>query len=640
MTARALLLALFFLLLAALWVRQAELIAGVTNISETVPSMPAIGALLLLALLARAGGRLPWLANFSPAEKVVVYGVVSVGVMPLALTWLRWLIPFPLVPYYFATPANGLARLQPYLPAWLAPRDPELVRRFFEGAPDGRVPWSAWIVPLAAWFLLLMLLWITLLCLLVLLRRQWTERERLAYPLLYLPLNLAGAEKSLGPTFFRDPLMGLGFGLACLHNLLNILAAFTPQVPAVGQQLDLRAFFPDPPWDRIQSLNVTHRLELIGLGYLMPAEILFTAAFTYLAGQLLRVFLFTRGHEIRGFPYAWEQSAGAFLAFVLVALWLARDHLRRVFRKALRGDLQIRDEDEPLSYRAALLGFVAGTAGVLGWAWLAGMRLAPAAAFFGVIVLFALGYARLRAESGAPILRAFPPYQAMLLPVGLVGSETLGAWAGQPTLVVWSSLYGIAAHSLVPGPAYHLELLKLGDQTRIPRRRMAAVSVAALAVGVLLAGWLVLATAYDRGALHFFGPGSSGAQYALAQYGAVARWPEAPQPADPARGLATGFGFLIAGALSLARLAWLWMPLHPTGYLLGLTMGHHSWAPFLLVWALKTLIVRLGGPGLYRRLIPAFLGLALGEFFAAGLVWGLVGAFFPEAARSYWVWYL
>jgi hypothetical protein len=268
------------------------------------------------------------------------------------------------------------------------------------------------------------------------------------------------------------------------------------------------------------------------------------------------------------------------------------------------------------------------------------MRLVPAALFFGAIVLFALGYARLRAESGAPILRAFPPYQAMLLPVGLLGSESLRAWAGEPTLVVWSSLYGIAAHTLVPGPAYHLELLKLGDHARIPRRRMAAVSVGALAVGALLAGWLVLATAYDRGALHFFGPSSSGAQYALAQFGAVAGWPETPQPADPARGLAVGAGFLLAGALSLARLTWLWMPLHPTGYLLGLTMGHHSWAPFLIVWALKTGIIRLGGPGLYRRLIPAFLGLALGEFFAAGLVWGLVGAFFPEAARAYWVWYL
>ena len=98
--------------------------------------------------------------------------------------------------------------------------------------------------------------------------------------------------------------------------------------------------------------------------------------------------------------------------------------------------------------------------------------------------------------------------------------------------------------------------------------------------------------------------------------------------------------FAIAAALSLARLRWLWMPFHPTGYAIGLIMGHHCWAPLLFVWFLKGLIVRMGGPVLYRRLIPGFLGLALGEFFAAGLVWGLVGAFYPEAARAYHVWYL
>ena len=69
-------------------------------------------------------------------------------------------------------------------------------------------------------------------------------------------------------------------------------------------------------------------------------------------------------------------------------------------------------------------------------------------------------------------------------------------------------------------------------------------------------------------------------------------------------------------------------------------LRRYAWGPLLVVWVLKGLVVRFGGPGLYRRLIPGFLGLALGEFFAAGLVWGLIGAFFPEAARAYRVWYL
>ena len=44
--------------------------------------------------------------------------------------------------------------------------------------------------------------------------------------------------------------------------------------------------------------------------------------------------------------------------------------------------------------------------------------------------------------------------------------------------------------------------------------------------------------------------------------------------------------------------------------------------PFLLVWIVKTLILRLGGMGAYRRAIPFFLGLIIGHFFLAGLIWG------------------
>src|SRR5690349_5906561 len=129
-TPRSVLLSLAFLFLTTLWVRQAELIASVTNISETVPSMPAIGALLVIALAQALGQRLPWFRDFSAGEKIVVYGFISVGVMPLAQTWLRWLIPFQIIPFYFATGGNKIAVWQQYLPTWLAPHNKELIRQY------------------------------------------------------------------------------------------------------------------------------------------------------------------------------------------------------------------------------------------------------------------------------------------------------------------------------------------------------------------------------------------------------------------------------------------------------------------------------------------------------------------------------
>ena len=47
------------------------------------------------------------------------------------------------------------------------------------------------------------------------------------------------------------------------------------------------------------------------------------------------------------------------------------------------------------------------------------------------------------------------------------------------------------------------------------------------------------------------------------------------------------------------------------------------WCPFLIAWLLKSTIVRYGGQRLYRRLIPLFLGLVLGNY-VIGCVWAIV----------------
>ena len=54
------------------------------------------------------------------------------------------------------------------------------------------------------------------------------------------------------------------------------------------------------------------------------------------------------------------------------------------------------------------------------------------------------------------------------------------------------------------------------------------------------------------------------------------------------------------------------------------TQGLGVWGPFFIVWLIKTLVLRIGGMGMYRRLIPFFLGIVVGHFFTAGLVWGAI----------------
>jgi len=70
-------------------------------------------------------------------------------------------------------------------------------------------------------------------------------------------------------------------------------------------------------------------------------------------------------------------------------------------------------------------------------------------------------------------------------------------------------------------------------------------------------------------------------------------------------------------------------PLHPLGFPLAYAYSHHCpyWFPTFFVWAVKGLILRYGGMSLHRKLVPLFLGLALGHFLMTGVIWG--GILYP-----------
>jgi len=66
--------------------------------------------------------------------------------------------------------------------------------------------------------------------------------------------------------------------------------------------------------------------------------------------------------------------------------------------------------------------------------------------------------------------------------------------------------------------------------------------------------------------------------------------------------------------MMVARARLSWFPFHPAGLLMSLTWpGAALWSSIFIGWAIKTLILRFGGPDTYRKATPFFLGLALGD---------------------------
>ncbi len=101
-------------------------------------------------------------------------------------------------------------------------------------------------------------------------------------------------------------------------------------------------------------------------------------------------------------------------------------------------------------------------------------------------------------------------------------------------------------------------------------------------------------------------------------------------------GMRTGWaigGGLFAIALAIARTIWLRFPLHPLGYIVALAYGPSTslWFPFLLVFVTKWLLLKIGGIGAFRRLIPLFIGLVVGHYIFAGVAWPIISLFYENS---------
>lgn len=649
-----------------LWVLQAELVSGSAYISAGTPPVTAIFAVVLVALLVPFLARLHPRLALSRVQVLLVYIFLTFSVPFASFGGVRAFFPCLTALGYFATPGNQFERYWSYLPAWLVPKQPDLIRQYYEGSDDGRVPWAAWAEPLLLWALFFLALFFTVLGLMMLLRRQWIAVERLTFPLLYLPLQIT-AGLGRGPTgdaspvalFFRNPLMWLGFSVGFLYNLSNILHAFNPAVPAIPPWYNLGQIFTEKPLDALQPLTFDLMPHAIGLGYLMPLEIAFSVWVFYFALKALNVTARIVGYERAGFPFYHAQSEGAYLALGLVLLWMARRSLgagrkgnegtegERGGAKWWEGGVVGTASPANLSCgfcleRWAGSIFALGLASLLVWSVQAGMSLSLATLYFVVILLFVLVYARIRAEAGPPFVWLYPYGGQKDVLTNVLGSPGLLAVGGVRSLTLLSTFSWLARHYLPVGMgAYTMDGFKLAQETNESPHRLSLALALAVLVGFACASWSHLSAYYRYGANIV--EGASGlADYrtavAVDDYATMSRAVQQPTPPDLLKVMFTALGFGVAVGLSFLRFRFLRFPLHPLGYVIGTAYESHSpyWGPFFLVWLLKLTILRLGGARLYKQLIPAFLGLALGHFLVAGVGWGTLSLFInPDVARRY-----
>jgi len=608
-----------------------EFVLASTQVGSFAPAGNAMLPLLLLVLLVNPALRI--LGQRFALERTEVLTTYAVLLMVAALAscqFAQWVVPVTTGPYYYATPSNGWKELLPLIPSWWAPSNTEDIRRFYEGLRAGEtVRWFVWWKPLLAWGPFVLILYGTILCGLVLLRKAWIEDERLPFPLVQLPLEVTRLGEQSSSKDAVPKLLWAGAAVPMVVHTVNGLHFLFPTVPTitVRNAFNIGQYFITPPWNAIAPLWIDIYFCLVGFAFLSGRDVPFSMWFFYLlykAECLLGGFAgWTMGGEDRSltgntFPLVEAQYTGAVLAMVCITLWTARRRLRDAIRKAWRSAVPVDDSDEPMSCRMAVFGFGAGFVVLVLWCFLVGMPLWAGATVMLLSLLFIIGVNRMMAEGGVNFLWAAQSGTNYLVH-SLGGAQFLSA---KSWLLLLCLPYFVWNFKGPVGPQA-LEALKLSHEAGISPRRMVLLSIPAILVTAVLSYWAVIYF------VHTHGGGVALDGYRFVHVGQrpfmelreVTIYRAAPSvPKVVTMALAALFTWFI-GWMRWLHPGWRF---HPLGYAVSTMWAmNFMWFSMLLGSAASWLINRAGGLALYRKARPFFLGLILGDFAAMGFWTGL-----------------
>ncbi len=640
-TARSLILAIILCYIASFWINQTEVITHFCQITEAVPPIPAVAMLLVLVLLNPLVRRLSKRLSLDRREIIMVYVFLTVATTVTGCGIGRFFMNTLPVLFYFDTAENNFASLQGHLPDWMVPHDREVVRKLYEASETGSVPWGAWAIPLFAWGIFFLAVWVCMLAISTVFRRQWSEKEKLTYPLLYLPIECTQGVD--GPNilvdFLRNKIMWIGFAIAFFYNITNIINSYNPAFTALGKYYDLGTLFTEFPLSALRPMSVHYRPELIGFGYLVPTEIAFSVWAFYMMMKLEKLIVASAGVQLAGYPFWQERGLGAYVALCILLIYIGRHHIADVLRKAFAGDKKIDDSDEPMSYRVAVFGGILAFAVIVGWMNMAGMALWLAVLYMVLVMMLAVVYARIRAEVGVPLIWMYPYYQSFKGIRYFLGSEAFRYQGSWQSATIYATFVFMSRGYYSSMMGYQVDGYRLARGTGVKQSAMNWVLIVALVVGFTVSMTGLLRAYYEFGAGGLGRMSGWGSGIARQEYTVVADYAKGALKPDTPRIIATGSGFVVAVGLMLLRMAFLRFPLHPLAFCMICSYGELVWGAFLIVWLIKSVVFKLGGMRAYRQLIPGFVGLALGHYFTAGVLYGLIGAYGGESVRRYGVWF-
>jgi hypothetical protein len=568
--------------------------------------------------------------------------------------------------------------LREMIPGFMLPGDGEFVEGFTDTGvkgggtleqpmPANEVPWRHWIKPLTTWMPILLLFTTAVICISLIVHRQWANNERLKYPIAEV------ANEFICPASRKSTILTgafwCGFLIIFLIRVNNGIAIWVPHLDPNDKWLSLPMSF--------NFLAVVQRFPeiatadawsgwfigsnfypiifptIIGIAFLLATDVSLTVGlapwlYLFFAMILMKGFgtlVASDGSDyMLGAPAIWQRF-GSYLALLLIILYVGRTYYWTILRRAfgLRGQQTV-DHYAVWACRVLLLALVALCAifTLMGLPW----PIAIITVF--LVLLVFIGMSRINCESG--MFLNMPRWQPLGVLLGLMGATAMGPQAIMIVGLISVLFTAAPMETLMP---FFLNGLKICSSQNVKPARAGATGaltyIVVLAIAVPTVLW----------ATHNFGLDPKGIQ---------GRWSTAVLPYyyyDAGDGLVTelrneskltdsenlsstermgemvthwftssdAFDFFLWGGLGLAgvlalaamRLRFPWWPLHPMlfaiwGTRLTATVG----ASFLIGWMIKSAVTNLGGKSTYQSTRKVMFGFIAGDLLAA-LIFMLIG---------------
>lgn len=544
------------------------------------------------------------------------------------------------------------------LPDWIFPahastavtdkaNDP-VVTHFIARIPSGpdvsladkflAIPWGAWLTPALTWGALMACIGGIILCGAVIVRRQWSDNERLPFPLAGVfqsVIEQPERGKVLNP-LLSSPVFWIAFFAVFFIHSTNALSAFFPRyVPPMPLKFDLSPVMSQEPLVFVDWFFKTSAVYfcVVGLSFFLQSAVSFSLWFFFVAMQVVAMVYGSYQLQLTD-GMKTDQNFGGVVAFTLSILFVGRAHWLLVMKQMLRG----RSGDEPagryLSYPIAGWGLLACSLGTFAWLVFAGCTAIGAAVIVVMLQMFFLVVARIVAETGIPFVQFNSQFFRVWTFLAPLGTRTT------PTTFFYTAwFHGLLVHDMRESAAvFTTQALRVADQGAYETERgwrrtwpLAACLILALSSAFVISGAATLYTEYsyaaplDRNSVPPINPYAIDGQPKGQILDPTVNYFRGGTGANDSHSAIGHFSFgagftAFLAAMRLRFTAW---PLHPVGFLAMNTYPMRMiWFSVFIGWLCKFIVVRFGGIDLFRALRPVFLGLIVGE--AAAIAFWLI----------------